>query len=748
MSSHIRLLRHPAAFSASTAFVLAALTPVVAPAQSYAPPPESTSDSTSDRKSSTTPLSDVSITASRFDTARNSLSPATGSSRYVFGSQALETLPAGRNTPLNAVLLQAPGVVADSQGQIHVRGDHAGLQYRINGVILPEGITGFGQVLSPRFAQDIRLLTGALPAQYGERTAGVVDITPRRGFTGGDISLYGGSFSTIQPALDLGYTAKDGTTAFLSGSFLHSRLGTDPATPDYQPTHAATRQARGFGYFATDLTPALRLHVIAGTAYGRFDIPDTPGQLANAVYEQFAARIAPDSRDLDARQYERNTFGSVALQGELGPAASWQLAAFNRISSLNYTPDPNGGDLLYNGVSAHIKRKATTWGLQGDLTLPLTTRHTLRAGFVAQTEDDRSDNRSTVFPTVAATGGGCPPGSLDAGEAAPQCVSGAPTTIVDNNPKNGNTLEAVYVEDQWDLSESVSVNYGLRFDQLNAYTASNQLSPRLGMMWYIDPETTFHAGYARYFTPPPNALVASTSIAKFADTTNAPEIKQNTQVKPERAHYFDIGVARQIGPHYHVGLDTYYKYARDMLDAGQFGNTLIYTPFNYDRGRVYGVELTNAFQHRNWSAYLNVARSIAKATGVTSGQFNLEPDELAYIDGHSVYLDHTQLWTVSAGAAYRWRQTSFSLDGTYQDGLRNDGPDGIPNSGKQPPYVVLNTAVTQRFNFGAPGPFTARLAVLNLLDRSYQIHDGTGIGVNRAEYGARRGVYLELTQSF
>ena len=112
------------------------------------------------------------VAATRLNQARNSLSPNTGGSKYTFTQQAIQDLPQGNNTPLNQVILQAPGVAQDSYGQLHVRGDHANLQYRINGVQLPEGITGFGQVLSPRFAQSITLLTGALPAEYGLRTAG------------------------------------------------------------------------------------------------------------------------------------------------------------------------------------------------------------------------------------------------------------------------------------------------------------------------------------------------------------------------------------------------------------------------------------------------------------------------------------------------------------------------------------------------------------------------------------------------
>src|SRR6202046_3549180 len=116
----------------------------------------------------------LAVAATRLNKARNSLSPDTGGSKYTFTQQAIQELPQGNNTPLNQVLLQAPGVAQDSFGQIHVRGDHANLQYRINGVQLPEGITGFGQILSPRFAQSISLLTGALPAEYCLRTGGVI----------------------------------------------------------------------------------------------------------------------------------------------------------------------------------------------------------------------------------------------------------------------------------------------------------------------------------------------------------------------------------------------------------------------------------------------------------------------------------------------------------------------------------------------------------------------------------------------
>ncbi|MGH8090289.1 MAG: TonB-dependent receptor plug domain-containing protein, partial [Rudaea sp.] len=141
-----------------------------------------------DAAGGSTTLSTVQINAT-LDQARNQLSPDIGASQYVISQQAIQQLPLGDATPLNQVLLQVPGFVQDSYGQLHVRGDHADLQYRINGVIIPESISGFGQTLDTRLIDSVQVLTGALPAQYGYRTAGVVDITTKGGAQGNGGSI-------------------------------------------------------------------------------------------------------------------------------------------------------------------------------------------------------------------------------------------------------------------------------------------------------------------------------------------------------------------------------------------------------------------------------------------------------------------------------------------------------------------------------------------------------------------------------
>src|SRR5208282_1831534 len=173
----------------------------------------------------------------------------TGASTYTIDAAAVAATPGGDNTLLNQVIMQAPEVAQDSFGQFHVRGEHNGLQYRINGLILPEGISVFGQSLDPRLISSMSLITGALPAEYGLRTAGIIDISTKSGLMepGGTISLYGGSHSQVEPSFNYG-GGTGSFSYFISGDFLRSDLGIESPDGSTNPIHDQTRQSHVFGY--------------------------------------------------------------------------------------------------------------------------------------------------------------------------------------------------------------------------------------------------------------------------------------------------------------------------------------------------------------------------------------------------------------------------------------------------------------------------------------------------------------------
>ncbi len=679
-------------------------------------------------------LKSVEVNA-RLDQSRNQLSPGIGASQYVIDQKAIEQLPLGDATPLNQMLLQAPGVVQDSFGAIHVRGDHADLQYRVNGIILPESISEFGQTLDPDMIERLQLLTGALPAQYGYRTAGVVEITTESGAHrhhdaddgddenfGGRVGLLTGSYGTFNPEFSL-HGSNDLWSFFFTADYLQNDIGIENPTPARNAIHDHSNQGKAFGYVSYVLSDDARLAFMFGATNNRFEIPNKPGQAPQYV---LAGTGAIDSVNLDQRQREVTTFGVAALQGKLG-ATDYQVSLGQRYTSVNYRPDPVG-DLVFNGVAGIIDRGNRANTLQADFSTPFAGSHTLRYGLYASYETPVSNNNALVFPA----------------DASGNQTSTTPINVVDNAPRTHAHTYGLYVQDQWDINDKLTVNYGLRADKVKAYVSEGQLSPRVGLSYQASDTTTLHAGYARYFTPPPTELISPTDIAKFQGTTNQLPSDANAATLSERSHYFDAGVSQKLGDNWTLGLDAYYRRVRNLLDEGQFGAALVFSPFNYDRGRVRGVEFSANYTNGNVNGYFNVSTSRAMGKNVVTGQYNFGQDELDYIATHWVHLDHDQRLTASGGINYDWDGTKFGADFLYGSGLRRD----FANTAHLPKYWQVNLSANRDFDLPAIGKTNLRLAIINATDEVYQLRDGSGIGVGAPQFGPRVGAYLAVSKPF
>lgn len=672
---------------------------------------------------------DAVTVSARLDQARNALSPGTGSSQYVIDHKAIAQLPLGASTPMNQVLLQAPGVVQDSYGGLHVRGDHANLQYRINGVIVPESIGGFGQSLDARTIQNVKLLDGALPAQYGLRTAAVIDITTRSGHelgNGGSVGITGGSNGTLNPNASI-WGSDDRWSWFLTGNYMENDAGIENPTASKKPIHDHTNQVKGFGDISYLIDEDTRVSFLFGVANNRFQIPNNPGQTPAFGYLD---TVDFNSADLDEHQRENTRFGVLALQGKLG-ATDYQVSIGQRYSSLAYAPD-RIGELMFNGVASDVSRSNRASTLQADFATPLGESHTLRYGIYGSFERAASGNDAWVFPANANANG--------------EQSSTTPLNILDDSHLVAKTWSA-YVQDEWSIGENWTLNYGLRGDRYQLVRTESQLSPRLGLVWQATDSTTVHAGYSRYFTPPATEMIASANIAKFDGTTNAVSDMGNNTPLAERSDYFDAGILQNIGSAWTVGVDAYYRKVQRLQDEGQFGSALVYSTFNYEAGRVKGLEFTASYAQGPLSAYFNA--SLGKAIGkrIITSQYNFAPEDLAYVQDHYIFLDHDQKLTSSGGISYALDNgTRVGADYLFGSGLRKDG--AVPNGASLPAYFQLNLNVSHDFAFGAFGKLHTQLALINALDRTYELRDGSGIGVGAPQFGPRRGVYLSLQKDF
>ncbi len=683
------------------------------------------------------PDSEIVVTARRLNAARAAIEPQLGASVYTVDKAAIAALPGGDNLGLNQVVLQSPGVAQDSFGQLHVRGEHNGLQFRLNGVILPEGLSVFSQALSPKLADKVALITGALPAQYGLRTAGIVDITTKNGVyhNGGEVSLYGGSHDQIEPSAF--YAGSSGPlNLFVSASYLHSALGIESPDGRSTPAHDRTDQFQGFAYLEDIVDPSSRVSLILGASNQRFQLPDRPGLMPSLLFGPLGdqpltveGQTTFPSLALNESQKEATYFGAASYLRTTG-AFTGQVSLFARYSRLTFVPDPLG-DLLFNGIAQAARKEDTAGGVQAEGVYRLGEAHTLRGGVIVQVDRATSATTSRVI-------------ALDAAGAQ---ISDQPISLIDNGGKTALTA-SVYLQDEWKIAAPLIINYGLRFDQFDGFRHENQLSPRINLVWTPTPGTTVHAGYSRYFSPPPFELVGAKSVGLFAGTTAASAVTTDDTPYAERANYFDVGLSQRITRRLTLGVDSYYKRSKNLIDEGQFGAPIIETPFNYARGRQYGVEFTAGYIQGPLTTYANLALAKSEGRDIVTSQFNFAPGELAYIATHFIYLDHNQSVTASAGASYLWRGTRVGGDLIVGSGLRTTAPGGAPNGAHLPAYAVVNLSLAHRFETGGLKGVAVRFDVVNALDHVYEIRDGAGVGVGAPQFGARRGFFGGVTKSF
>ena len=670
------------------------------------------------------------VVTSDLDAARSNIAPPLGAAIYSIGQAQIETTPQGENATFQQVLLRAPGVVEDSYGQEHVRGEHANLTYRVNGIILPEGLNAFGQELDTRLIDSVTLIDGSLPAQFGFRTAGIVDVQTKSGKTlqSNQVSFYGGGNETYNPSVEFGGTSGK-LDYFFTGSSLHNDLGLENTTSSYQALHDNTDQQRLFGYTAYRIDDTSRVSLLFNASNADFQLPDTTGLPPLNALAGHPNALTSDSRNIDENQNEQQYYAVLAYQKSMDKL-SMQAALFTRYGAIHFMPDTTN-DLIFQGVAGDVHNTFFTNGAQFDMSYIVNDQHTVRAGLLADFTSERLKTNTDVFATDPVTGAN---------------TSDIPQSIADNSGNHGVSA-GIYLQDEWRLTKKLTLNYGARYDRFDTNFADNgQLSPRVNLVYKVDDKTTFHTGYSRYFVPPPLQYVGTGTINKFANTTNASENFTSGALKVERSNYYDIGISHQITRPWKVNVDAFYKDAHNLVDNGQFGDAVIITPFNYRLGQVYGAELSSNYTQGGFSTFGNFSYVTTLGKDIISQQFLFDNAELAYIHDHYIKLDHEGQYTASIGFSYTWKNDMVYVDALYGSGLRS----GFANLDKEPEYFPVNLGWQHIFKLDASGKNAVKLRadVLNVFDESYQIRDGSGVGVAAAQYGARRAFFGGISYEF
>jgi TonB dependent receptor/Carboxypeptidase regulatory-like domain/TonB-dependent Receptor Plug Domain len=652
--------------------------------------------------------------------AQNSVS-TTGANKYTVTAQDISNLPQGENTNLTDVLAQMPGVAIDQNQQIHIRNTEGPqFQYQINGVMVPIDINTnppFVSMINPMFIKQVSLLDGILPARYSYATGGVLNIQTKDGCEqpGGSASMYGGQRDTVQPSFQ--YGGCDGKFSYyVSGLYSMSNSAFSSATPAPDAIHNSTIQGQGFGFFTYWLNPTTKLSLITSVAASNNELPNQAN--LTPLYKLVGTGNYP-SADINSYLNFRDYLGILALNGAPSPELTYKIAYAAHYISQAYTPD-NVGELIYQGVASTAFHSDLDNTLQGDLTYKLGD-HTLGAGGYLGEYGVESDDNSLVFTLPTGTGHLSPVGVI-------------------NNSNKINLLSGIYLEDTWQITEKLRANFGVRWDRLSGYTYNNQIDPDINFVYMLRPDTTLHAGFARYMQVPSFQGISPGAPAAFAGTTGFAGTGA-TNPETEDDYEGDAGVVHQLTNQITVSEDAFYEYTKHYLDTGQFGDVPIFAPFNYKHGYIWGTETAITYNGEYVSAHASTTIGRNMQKGVATGQFNFDPEELGYINRHYIVLDHQPLYGASGGITYRWKPWEFSSDLIYSSGLRG----GFADLEKLPHVVQVNLAAQRAFQVPSIGEVTNRITLLNIFDRTNLIRPAEGIGIFQAAYGPRITVYDTLT---
>ncbi|HYB32557.1 MAG TPA: TonB-dependent receptor [Steroidobacteraceae bacterium] len=655
-----------------------------------------------------------------------SISP-TGANDYAVSAEDIAASVKGDTAPVTDLLTQMPGVAIDQNQQIHIRNTEGPqFQYQINGVLIPLDINTnppFLSMINPMFIKRLDLLDGVLPARYSYATGGVVNIQTKDGcqLQSGEASLMAGQRDTLQPSLQ--YAGCYGQlSSYVSALYQQSNTAFSSATPGPTPIHDFTKQGQLFSLFAYPLTPTATLSLLLSAAKSSNQLPNVPD--LPPAYTLAAVPVPPNSADIDSYLDFTDLLTVLSLAGSFDGAVSYQLAVTQHAITQNFEPDPVG-ELIYQGVASTASHDDHDYALEGDLSFGRGA-HTLGTGFYVGQYRVTANDSSLVFPA----------------NAAGAQTSDIPLTVINNDHAN-NIVAGIYLTDLWRIAEPLTASLGVRWDTLSGFTSDHQVDWSANLLYRPDSLTTLHAGVARYFQVPSFQGISPTAQQAFAGTTAAGPPGMATPLTEDDREW-DAGVVRQVTGNLTLSLDAYYEWTTRYLDTGQFGVVPIFAPFNYGTGHIWGSELAARYQHGSFSAYANLTVGRNWQRSVVTGQFNFNPDELAYIDSHAIVLDHQPLYGAAAGANWRLGPYSLAADGLYSSGLRA----GFADSVQLPDVVQVNLSGARTFAVPGIGELSNRLAVLNIFDKVNLIRPAQGIGIFQSAYAPRRTLYYTVTLQF
>lgn len=559
---------------------------------------------------------------------------------------------------IESMVASAPGFVTDDNGRMHPRGSESQVQYVIDGVPVTDNMSAiFSTSLDARTLRTVEVLTGGIPAEFGDKLAGVINVNTRSGLEGptqAGLSLSGGSFSTGEIAADFAtHTKKFGFLANLSTTTSQRYL--DP--PSIDNFHNFGRTGKGFFRldYQFDQNNTLR---------GNFTFGGSNFQVPNKLRQEIAGQ--------DLRQKLRDNSQNITFQHIFSPNTVAQVSLFNRNSHARLTSNPSA-----TPVVAFQDRTLRNYGGLGSLSL---TRGTHNIKFGGQVTITPISENFRFYPTVHFD-------DIvdDAGNVFPNPVNNFTLArpFLFAGGKTGRTLSA-YVQDRFPLFKNFTLDAGVRYDNYRLLIGEQALSPRVGVAYYIPrSKTTLHASYNRLFQPPPaeNLLLASSQAAATISPIAVIQGFTNIQpIRPDKENVFEVGAQQLLSQYFRASVTLYQKRIQNFSDKDQFFETGVIFPIAISSGRVTGEELRiESTDIRGFHGSLSLANAHAYGvTPIAGGLFLGEDPQELQVRGVKFSADHDQRNEAQFQLGYNHKRSGLyaSFSGRYDSGVPTDVTPG------------------------------------------------------------------------